>query len=109
MFPFGSSMARTMDLDHTTPYRPIDDGGPPGQTGLHNLGPLSRRNHRAVTQGRWRRCQPEAGTYLFRSPHGYVSLVTNQGTLNLGHTDYAHQTWRAAIGHARAGPAASAA
>ena len=30
------------DLDHTIPYVPPDDGGPPGQTRIENLGPLTR-------------------------------------------------------------------
>ena len=31
-FPYATSTSRTGDLDHTTPYLPPDDGGPPGQT-----------------------------------------------------------------------------
>jgi hypothetical protein len=40
-FPYAAG-ARRMDLDHTKPYMPLARGGPPGQTGVHNLGPLSR-------------------------------------------------------------------
>ena len=36
-FPYATSTSRTGDLDHTTPYRPPDEGGPPGQTGIGNL------------------------------------------------------------------------
>lgn len=97
VFPYGPSLRRGMDLDHTVPYSPVLRGGPPGQTGLHNLGPLSRRNHRAVTHGRWRRRQPEPGLFLFRSPHGYVFAVTNQGTLTLGCGTFADRAWRAAL------------
>lgn len=71
-------------------------GCPPGQTGLDNLGPLSRPAHRAVTHGRWRRRQPEPGRYLFRSPTGHVFLVTNQGTQALGCHAFADTVWRAA-------------
>lgn len=95
VFPSAGATSRTLDLDHTVPYVPLDRGGPPGQTGLHNLGPLTRGHHRAVTFGGWRRRQPVPGTYLFRSPNGYVFLTTNHGTLMLGRTAFADQVWRA--------------
>jgi len=95
VFPYGNATSRTLDLDHTTPYVPLDRGGPPGQTGLHNLGPLTRSHHRAVTFAGWRRRQPTPGTYLFRSPNGHVFLTTNHGTLTLGHTPFADQVWDA--------------
>ncbi|WP_139209845.1 DUF222 domain-containing protein [Microlunatus flavus] len=93
VFPFGQATSRTLDADHTVPFVPLDRGGPPGQTGLHNLGPLTRRHHRAVTAGRWRRRQPVAGTYLFRSPTGFVFAVTNQGTLRLGRSAFTDALW----------------
>lgn len=96
VFPFGAAVRRTLDLDHSVPYRPPDRGGPPGQTGLHNLGPLARGHHRAVTHGGWRRRQPAPGTYVFRSPTGHVFVVTNQGTLALGCSGFAHDVWRRA-------------
>ena len=96
VFPFGAAVRRTLDLDHSVPYAPPERGGPPGQTGLHNLGPLARSHHRAVTHGRWRRRQPEPGTYVFRSPHGYVFVVTNQGTLTLGRGHFAADVWQRA-------------
>jgi hypothetical protein len=46
----------------------VDDGGPPGQTRLGNLGPFARPGHRAVTHGGWAKHQPEPGYYVFRSP-----------------------------------------
>jgi hypothetical protein len=52
VFPYGSCTTATMDLDHTIPWRSVDDGGPPGQTRPGNLGPLTRAHHRAVTHGR---------------------------------------------------------
>ena len=85
-----------MDLDHSRPYLAPAKGGPPGQTAVDNLGPLSRRAHRAVTHGGWRRRQPAPGQYLYRSPHGFIHLVTNQGTLDLGRTDFAERVWHAA-------------
>ncbi len=96
VFPFGAAVRRYLDCDHSIPYLAPDRGGPPGQTGLHNLGPLARGSHRAVTHGRWRRRQPEPGTYVFRSPHGYVFVVTHQGTLDVGCGAFAADVWRRA-------------
>lgn len=66
------SVDRGCDLDHTEPYKP---GGPPGQTRLENLAPLSRRAHRAKTHGGWSLKQPLPGILLWRSPRGYAYLV----------------------------------
>ena len=96
VFPFGNATSRSIDLDHTAPYVPLDHGGPPGQTGLHNLGPLTRSHHRAVTLAGWRRRQPDPGTYLFRSPNGHVFLTTNQGTLRLGRSPFGEAVWEEA-------------
>ena len=96
VFPYGSCTTATMDLDHTKPYLPMNRGGPPGQTSLDNLGPMTRHHHRAVTHGRWGKRQPAPGQYLFRSPKGYLYLVTNQGTLPLGRTRFAQTIWHAA-------------
>jgi hypothetical protein len=96
MFPYGTCTSATMDLDHTLAYVPPDRGGPPGQTRLDNLGPLARASHRAATHGRWQKRQPDPGTYVWRSPNGWIYLVTNHGTLSLGRTPYAHATWQAA-------------
>ena len=97
VFPFGVATSRGMDADHTIPFLATAEGGPPGQTGLHNLGPHNRSHHRAVTHSRWRRRQPQPGTYLFRSPHRYVFIVTNQGTLDLGDGPFAQQVWHQAV------------
>ena len=56
-----------MDLDHTAAYEP---DGPPGQTSMANLGPLTRSEHRAKTVGGWRAKQPDPGLYVWRSPEG---------------------------------------
>jgi hypothetical protein len=85
-----------MDLDHTERYVPMDYGGPPGQTRLGNLGPMARPSHRAVTHGSWQKHQPEPGYFLHRSPNGYIYLITNQGTLALGRTDFSAAVWEAA-------------
>lgn len=99
VFPFGAALSRNLDCDHSVPYVAPGLGGPPGQTGLHNLGPLARGRHRAVTHGHWRRRQPEPGTYVFRSPHGYVFVVTNQGSLSIGCDAFAADVWRRAQPH----------
>ena len=96
VFPFGSCTSPSMDLDHTTPYLPMDHGGPPGQTRFGNLGPFARSSHRTVTHGGWQKSQPEPGYYLHRSPSGYVWLVTNQGTLALGRSNFSQTVWNAA-------------
>jgi hypothetical protein len=95
VFPFGTCLSPKMDLDHTERYVPMDYGGPPGQTRLGNLGPMGRPSHRAVTHGGWAKHQPEPGYFVHRSPIGYIYLVTNQGTLALGRTDFSAAVWRA--------------
>jgi hypothetical protein len=93
VYPYGSCTSRRMDLDHTLPYAPTDTGGPPGQTSLGNLGPLDRTHHRDKTHGHGNLRQPDPGIYLYRSPEGWVYLTTNQGTLSLGNTAFAHRLW----------------
>src|SRR5687768_14059701 len=95
VFPFGTCLSPHMDLDHTERYLTVDYGGPPGQTRLGNLGPMARPGHRAVTHGGWQKHQPEPGYYIHRSPIGYVYLVTNQGTLALGRTNFSNAVWEA--------------
>jgi hypothetical protein len=113
VFPYGNATSRSIDLDHTAPYVPLDRGGPPDQTGLHNLGPLTRSHHRAVTLAGWRRRQPDPGTYLFRSPNGHVFVTTNQGTLRLGRSRFGEAVWEEAaprrepVEATAAGPAAA--
>ena len=96
VFPFGTCISPSMDVDHAQPYVPMYYGGPPGQTRLGNLGPMSRSAHRASTHGGWGKAQPEPGYFVHRSPHGYVWLVTNQGTLALGRPEFSHAVWHAA-------------
>ena len=55
----------------------------PGQTRPDNLGPLGRRVHRAKTHGRWRVEQVAPGCYPWRSPEGFVYLVTPSLSLEL--------------------------
>ena len=87
VFPWCARDARTCDLDHTTPYVPPDDGGPPGQTNPQNLAPLCRRHHNAKTHGRWRYHRDPDGpgdTYTWTSPHGHTFHVTPGGTRATG-------------------------
>jgi hypothetical protein len=83
-FPWGTLPARAAELDHTIPYRPPDHGGPPKQTRVDNLGPLSRGHHNAKTHAGFRLHQPTPGTYLWRIPSGYWYQVDRTGTHALG-------------------------
>jgi hypothetical protein len=94
-FPYAPSTQR-MDLDHTKAYLPPAQGGLPGQTGVHNLGPMSRFEHRIKTHSRWQVRQPEPGVWLWRSPHHNYYLVTNTGTHNLSNGPFARRIWKAA-------------
>jgi hypothetical protein len=104
VFPFGTCLSPKMDLDHTERYVPMDYGGPPGQTRLGNLAPMARPSHRAVTHGGWGKHQPEPGYFVHRSPNGYVYLVTNQGTLTLGRTNFSAAVWEASVPKPAASP-----
>ncbi len=81
VFPYSSRTARGLDLDHTQPYVP----GAAGQTAPDNLGPLTRRVHRAKTAGRWRLKQPRAGTFWWKTPQGNQYRVSPTGTDDLHH------------------------
>ena len=91
VFPFSSRTSkgvrgwqRPADMDHTIPWQPAPAGGPAsaaaceGQppTRPDNLGPLSRKVHRAKTHGGWQLAQPSPGVFLWRSPLGFGYLVT---------------------------------
>ena len=85
VFPWSHTGTHRADVDHTTPYLPMDAGGPPGQTRIENLGPMTRFAHRIKTHARgWRHHQPHPGIYLWRTPHGYWYHVDNTGTRPLG-------------------------
>jgi hypothetical protein len=95
-FPYAAG-SRRMELDHTKPYVPPARGGPPGQTGVHNLGPMIRLEHRIKTHSRWQVRQPEPGVWIWRSPHHAYYMVTNAGTQHLGSGPFARRIWRAAV------------
>ncbi|HEY3338553.1 MAG TPA: hypothetical protein VGK18_08620 [Propionicimonas sp.] len=80
VFPFSSRPPRGADLDHTVPYRP----GGKGQTRASNLGPLSRRPHRAKTHGGWLLEQPTPGIFWWATPTGQQFRVGLNGTMRIG-------------------------
>ena len=99
VFPYAAAVSRLIDLDHTIPYLSPDQGGPPGQTRIGNLGPHTRYHHRLKTHGGWQVRQPEPGTWLWRSPHHRIYLVNATGTHPLADTVFAQTIWRAASPH----------
>ncbi|WP_257478581.1 DUF222 domain-containing protein [Acidipropionibacterium jensenii] len=82
VFPYSSRRSWACDLDHTEPFRP-GSPAPPGQTRTSNLGPLSRSEHRAKTNGAWTVEQPAQGLYLWTSPTGMRFAVVNGHTHRL--------------------------
>jgi len=96
VFPYTSAVSRRIDVDHTIPYLDPDEGGPPGQTRIGNLGPQTRYHHRLKTHGHWQIRQPEPGTWLWRSPHHRIYLINPTGTHPLGNTHFAETIWHAA-------------
>jgi hypothetical protein len=97
VFPWSGHLNRRMDVDHTIPYaRPPD--GPPGQTGLHNLGQLSRREHRFKTFGRVTVGQPSPGTFVWRTRFGRVIITNPSGTHDLGTGAFADALWQLVCG-----------
>jgi hypothetical protein len=81
--PWCHRPARRLDLDHTTPYVPIDEGGPPGQTAPDKISPLCRRHHRCKTTGRWRYRRLPDGSRHWTGHHHRHHLVTATGTTEL--------------------------
>lgn len=96
-FPWSTSLNRRNDLDHTTPYLPPDRGGPPGQTGIHNGAPLTRREHRYKTFGSTSVRQPQPDTHVWKTKHGRVLIVNPAGTFDLGTGDFARAVWAATV------------
>lgn len=96
-FPWSNSLNRRNDLDHTDPYQPPNRGGPPGQTGLHNAGPLTRREHRYKTFGPIGVQQPQPDTHVWKTRHGRILIVNPTGTLDLGTGEFAQAVWSTAI------------
>lgn len=76
-FPYCQARAEHCDLDHRAAYA---DGGP---TSSQNLTPLCRQHHRMKTHHGWRYDRIRAGTYRWRSPHGYEYVVSPAGTIDV--------------------------
>ena len=75
VFPWSTKRSGRLDLDHTIPWAPPEPDAKP-LTRPDNLGPLSRKVHRAKTHGGWGLTQVRAGTFLWQSPLGFGYLVT---------------------------------
>ena len=76
VFPFSSREARRQDLDHTLPYA----RGKPNQTRADNLGPLSRKAHRAKTFDDFQLFQTEPGVFWWKTRRGQIFRVGPDGT-----------------------------
>ena len=76
-FPYGSSLSRKQQLDHTVSF---DEGG---ESGIGNYGPMTTSHHRIKTHGGWQVRQPFPGIYVWRDPHGGFTLVDHTGTRRL--------------------------
>ena len=79
VFPFSNRHSTNCDLDHTRPYQ-HGKGKSAAQTRASNLGPLSRKVHRAKTLGAWTLTQPVPGEFSWTSPLGFEYSVTHVGT-----------------------------
>ncbi len=98
VFPWSGTTSRhRLDLDHTVPYTGppgAPPGAPPGQTGLGNLGPLARGEHRYKTFGPINVRQPVAGTFVWRTRFGRVIITNPAGTHDLGTGTFADTVWQ---------------
>jgi hypothetical protein len=81
VFPYSSRPGRDGDLDHTIAYR----RGKKRQTRASNLGPLSRKPHRAKTHADWLLEQPQPGIFWWQTPTGHRYRVGPNGTTRIGH------------------------
>ena len=64
---------------------------------------MARGEHAGKTSGRWQTRSPAPGVQPWRTPHGWVQLVTNQGTFPLGRGETARAIWRAVAREAGSG------
>ncbi len=75
VFPGCRRDSRGCDLDHIEAWVPPDEGGPPGQTSLHNLAPLCRLHHRIKTFTGWDYQRLDDGRHEWASPAGHTYVV----------------------------------
>ena len=92
VFPYSSRPARMADLDHTIPFR----AGVPAQTRASNLGPLSRKPHRAKTHAGWQLEQPAPGIFWWTTPAGDRYRVSPNGSVRMGRQP-AHRLFEQAL------------
>ncbi|MBK8459083.1 MAG: hypothetical protein IPL43_01740 [Micropruina sp.] len=82
IFPYASRASTGLDLDHTIPYDHSEER-PAGQTNPNNLGPTSRRPHRAKTHSGWEVSQPFPGIFYWTSRLGFRYQVDATGSQQL--------------------------
>ena len=82
VFPHSANLGyRRLDNDHPRPYVPVEEDGPPGQTGDHADAPLTRTHHRVKTHvPGYQVDQLALGAYRWVTPHGLARVVTRRGT-----------------------------
>ncbi|SDS57569.1 DUF222 domain-containing protein [Microlunatus soli] len=91
-FPNSTGLSQKMDIDHTIAYVP----GRRWQTGLHDLGPLVRPEHRYKTFGEIDVRQPEPDLFVWQTGHGRTLIVDATGTHDLGTGPFARLVWTSA-------------
>lgn len=76
MFPYSQRSAHStrIDLDHTVPWQPGDP------TTMDNLGPNSRRTHRAQTHADYHVTQESPGRFRWTTPLGKTYWTSRHGT-----------------------------
>jgi hypothetical protein len=83
VFPWCGREGR-FDVDHITPYLPLDRGAPPGQTNTSNTARLCRFHHRVKTHpgshGSWHYRRNPDRSLTWTSPLGRAYTVDHTGT-----------------------------
>ncbi|WP_341730222.1 DUF222 domain-containing protein [Brooklawnia sp.] len=82
VFPYGIVSSKHCDIDHTIAFR-TGANAPCGQTRPDNLGPLSRKAHRAKTHSDFHLEQPSPGVFIWTTRLGYQYAVTARGTTRI--------------------------
>jgi hypothetical protein len=82
VFPWSGRASRGLDHDHTRAFQHGPDA-PAGQTAPDNLGPLSRKVHRAKTHTGWQVTQPAPAVFDWTTPLGYHYRVDPHGSHEL--------------------------
>lgn len=82
--PYGDSLSRHQENEHTIPYVPMNRGGPPGQTDPAKMAKISKFRHRVKTFAGWTVHQLGPQHWWWRTPYGYNFLVGPHGTTALG-------------------------